>query len=107
MSAEIPINSRLLVHSSHDQNYSNRAANPMLRSNDAMRMAAAADHVGDGPRRAAVETDFPAGITYHQGPVLVRPNKNGTYWMLVGVLIEGQPFANFVTFNLVDDCWPM
>ncbi len=56
-----------------------------------------------GTEMTALETDIPAGMTYHQGLVIMRPKDNGEYWVLADLLVNGQPFGKYASFNIVVD----
>ena len=56
-----------------------------------------------GSELTALETDIPAGMTYHQGLVIMRPMDNGEYWVLVDLLVNEQPFGKYFSFDLVVD----
>lgn len=56
-----------------------------------------------GSELTALETDIPAGMTYHQGLVIKRPYDNGEYWVLVDLLVNNQPFGKYFSFDLVVD----
>ncbi len=59
-----------------------------------------------GAELTALETDIPAGMTYHQGLVIERPADNGEYWVIADLLMEEQPFGMYTSFHVVADAWP-
>lgn len=59
--------------------------------------------VGRGAEISALETDIPAGMTYHQGLVIERPEEAGAYWVIADLLINGEPFGKYVTFDIEVD----
>ncbi len=59
--------------------------------------------VGRGSELSALETDIPAGMTYHQGLVIERPEEAGAYWVIADLLINGEPFGKYVTFDIEVD----
>ena len=54
----------------------------------------------------ALETDIPPGMTYHQSLVIERPKDRGTYWVIADLLVDGQPFGKYATFDIVVDYSP-
>lgn len=66
-----------------------------------MSETAAAEQGGYGLRRAAIGSDIPSGMTYHQGFVVERPMENGSHWVLVDLLVDGQSLGKFNSFDLV------
>lgn len=57
--------------------------------------------IGRGRWQSAIETDIPAGMTYHQGLVIERPAEPGLYWVIADLLVDGEPFGKYVTFDIV------
>jgi hypothetical protein len=59
-----------------------------------------------GSETIALESDIPPGMTYHQSLVIERPPDHGTYWVIADLLVDGQPFGKYTSFDLVVDGWP-
>ncbi|MBK7384026.1 MAG: hypothetical protein IPI81_11975 [Flavobacteriales bacterium] len=59
-----------------------------------------------GSEMTALETDIPPGMTYHQSLVIERPKDRGTYWVIADLLVDGQPFGKYATFDIVVDYSP-
>jgi hypothetical protein len=55
---------------------------------------------------SALETDIPPGMTYQQGLVMERPKEHGRYWVIADVVVDGQTFGKYATFDVVVDGWP-
>ena len=60
-----------------------------------------------GEETSPLETDIPSGMTYHQGLVIERPRDPGKYWVIADLLVDGQPFGKFTTFDIIVDRWPL
>jgi hypothetical protein len=59
-----------------------------------------------GSELSSLETDIPPGMTYQQGLVMERPKEHGRYWVIADVVVDGQTFGKYATFDVVVDGWP-